>query len=184
MRKPVRRCVLLWLSALCALTSCGIPATDVIQAGGPASGIVPVANLYFVRSERLVAVPREMTGEFDLSWVMAALMKGPSERESAEGVRSDLPVVDVVLATPAPSDGRPEPAETVATRSFVTVTKSDDRVLLTLAAVMGSGLGKAQLVCTVMAAQRVISPGAKPKPVTLVEPDGRRADDAGQNCPG
>ena len=46
------------LLALLALTSCGIPATGVVEAGGPASGVLPLTPVYFVEGGRLVPVPR------------------------------------------------------------------------------------------------------------------------------
>jgi hypothetical protein len=41
---------LLLLASLLALSSCGIPATGVVEAGDPASGIPPVTQVYFVAS--------------------------------------------------------------------------------------------------------------------------------------
>ena len=38
------------LLTLLALTSCGIPATGVVEAGGPASGTLPMTRVYFVEN--------------------------------------------------------------------------------------------------------------------------------------
>ena len=70
------------------LTACGVPPSDVIEAGEPASGMVPpvrrhsvpaVVSLYFLDDGDLTAYPRTVGDPADLGSVVAQLFGGPRQ---------------------------------------------------------------------------------------------------------
>ncbi|MFJ3926226.1 hypothetical protein [Streptomyces sp. NPDC090022] len=74
-----------------ALTACGVPPSDVIQAGEPASGMpapgptppAPFAvHLYFWNNGDVVAYPRRINGPGDLGNVVDQLFSGPTASEA------------------------------------------------------------------------------------------------------
>ncbi|MGW2723533.1 GerMN domain-containing protein [Streptomyces sp. NPDC001492] len=166
MRAGRRSAFLLWLPMLGALTSCGIPTTGVVEAGGPASGVAPTLRVYFVAGRTLRGVDRSLAGPVDVESAVRVLLKGPTRAEQAEGLYTVLP---------------PE----ASLMSRVTVTSRDGRVTIRLSAGPGGSgeLAAAQLICTAVAAQRVIAPGADPQPVTVTGPDGLDIRGTGTRCP-
>lgn len=167
MRAGRRSAFLLWLAMPGALTSCGIPTTGVVEAGGPASGIAPTLQVYFVAGGSLRGVDRSLAGPVDVESAIRVLLKGPTRAERTEGLYTVLPPQASMM-------------------SHVTVTSRDGRVTIRLSAVpAGSGdLAAAQLICTTVAAQRVIAPGADPQPVTVTGPGGLDIRGTGTRCPG
>ncbi|MFF4362044.1 GerMN domain-containing protein [Streptomyces sp. NPDC001604] len=161
-----RSAFLVWLPMLGALASCGIPTTGVVEAGGPASGVAPTLQVYFVAGRTLRGVDRMLAGPVDVESAVRVLLKGPTRAERAEGLYTVLP---------------PE----ASLMSRVTVTSRDGRVTIRLSAVPGNSgdLAAAQLICTTVAAQRVIAPGADPQPVTVTGPGGLYARGNGTRCP-
>ncbi|CAL9486353.1 hypothetical protein [Streptomyces sp. enrichment culture] len=89
------------LTGLTALTGCGVPASDVIEAGGPASGMpgpAPTASaapavvpLFFLTDGELTAYPRPAADAGDLTSVVRLLFEGPNEKERAMSATTDLP---------------------------------------------------------------------------------------------
>ncbi|CAL9479502.1 hypothetical protein [Streptomyces sp. enrichment culture] len=84
------------------LTGCGVPASDVIEAGAPASGMpgpAPTADptepaavpLFFLTDGELTAYPRPATDAADLASVVRLLLEGPNEKERATSATTDLP---------------------------------------------------------------------------------------------
>lgn len=71
---------LLFAAAL-LLAGCGIPATGVVQAGDPATGVRPTAVLYFIADDQLVPVYREMTEPVHVNTAMELLLAGPDGRD-------------------------------------------------------------------------------------------------------
>ncbi|MFM9445562.1 hypothetical protein [Streptomyces acidiscabies] len=69
------------LAALLALSSCGIPATGVVEAGGPASGIAPVTAVYYVRDGALSAAarPTGLPGDPDDALSLLLTLPPPGE---------------------------------------------------------------------------------------------------------
>ncbi|WP_051371096.1 hypothetical protein [Streptomyces sp. 142MFCol3.1] len=73
-----------------ALSACGVPSSDVIEAGEPASGMFPgsqysvpvVVSLYFLDDGALKAYPRKMRGPVDLGTAVRRLFDGPTKSES------------------------------------------------------------------------------------------------------
>ncbi|MFH9330706.1 hypothetical protein ACH4KU_17170 [Streptomyces althioticus] len=90
------------LMGLTALTGCGVPASDVIEAGAPASGMpgpVPTADLtapatvplFFLKDGEPTAYLRPATDAADLTSVVRLLLEGPNEKEEALSATTDLP---------------------------------------------------------------------------------------------
>ncbi|MFD5271607.1 hypothetical protein [Streptomyces sp. NPDC058335] len=187
--RAVPRAVLLAVPALCALASCGIPTTGVVEAGGPASGVVPTIRVHFVAGDgTLVAVPRRTVAPVDVESAVAVLLEGPTEAERVKRLTTLLPLPGL-LATPVPAatatDGPvAAPQEEVRTADLVKVVAEDDRVSIEFTAVSGglTGLAVDQLVCTALGAQRVAEPGAEPLPVTVTGPGGRPVEGTGASC--
>lgn len=187
--RAVRRAVLLAVPALCALASCGIPTTGVVEAGGAASGVVPTIRVYFVAGDgTLVAVPRRTVAPVDVESAVAVLLEGPTEAERVKRLTTLLPLPGL-LATPVPAatatDGPVAvPQEEVRTADLVKVVAEDDRVFIEFTAASNelTGLPVDQLVCTALGAQRVAEPGAEPLPVTVTDPGGRPVEGTGASC--
>lgn len=182
----LRRTALLLLPALCALTSCGIPATGVVQAGGPAVGIVPKTRVYFVRDGRLVPVPRETDAPGDVDSAVELLLLGPSDAERNKRMRTDLPPGVLNLAGVPPATGDPSAApQGDSAPGRATVTERDGEITVQLTS-LNDGLGDLaadQVICTAVAAQRVADPGAEPAPVSVTDPGGRRVEGTPGRCP-
>ncbi|MDQ1049492.1 hypothetical protein [Streptomyces sp. V4I2] len=188
--RTLRRAALLAVPVLCALASCGIPTTGVVQAGGPASGVVPTIRVYFVADGTLVAVPRRTVAPVDVESAVEVLLEGPTEAERVKRLTTLLPLpgllptaVPAAPAAPATDGAMPVPQE-VRTADLVKVTATDDRVSIELTAAMGevTGLAADQLLCTALGAQRVADPGTEPLPVTVTGPRGRPVEGTGTNC--
>ncbi|MEV0634318.1 hypothetical protein AB0I77_04930 [Streptomyces sp. NPDC050619] len=185
--RAVRRGALA-VSALCALVSCGIPTTGVVEAGGPAGGVVPRIRVYFVADDTLVGVPRRTVAPVDVETAVEALLQGPTGAERAKRLTTLLPL-QALLPSPVPAapatDGPTEgPQEADAAADLVKVVTEDDRVSLELTAGIRElpGIAVDQLVCTALGAQRVADPGARPLPVTVTGPGGRPVEGTGAGC--
>ncbi|MGW5159507.1 hypothetical protein ACWEPN_28870 [Nonomuraea wenchangensis] len=79
--------------ALVAVAGCGVRPSDVILAGDPPSGPVQHATavtLYLVKDGRLSAVTRP-DGRLSPADALALLAAGPTPREQAHGLTSEVP---------------------------------------------------------------------------------------------
>lgn len=185
------RSALLLSAAVCALTSCGIPTTGVVQAGGPAAGVVPMTRLYFVRDGALVGVRRATDAPGDVESALRNLLRGPTDAQLGMGLTTRLPqragLPTVVPAVPVTGGAASAVPETTDAADLVTVTVRDHRISVELSVPAGElsdpGLAAAQLVCTADAAQRVAEPDTEPDPVTVTAADGRRIGGASVRCP-
>ncbi|MFC3576598.1 hypothetical protein ACFOZ0_25610 [Streptomyces yaanensis] len=182
----VRRAALLFLPALYALTSCGIPTTGVVEAGGPASGVVPTIRVYFVLDGALVGRPRQTVAPVDVESALKVLLLGPNDAERTKGVTTRLPLPTGMWDWSAPATGGATavPPENHST-DLVKVTTRDDGISVELTPWPGefSNLAAAQIICTATAAQRVAAPAAEPAPVTVTGPDGRHVEGTAVRCP-
>ncbi|MEU5595084.1 hypothetical protein [Streptomyces sp. NPDC020298] len=197
--RGVRRSASLILPALCALASCGIPTTGVVEAGGPADGVVATTSVYLVADRTLVPVPRQMASAVGVEPAVRLLFQGPTEKERLKGLHTLLPLLPSTAATSIPTD-TPTDARTdtptddpthvrpeaTPASDPVKVTSNDGHVLIELSVPTArpAGLAASQLICTAVAAQRVADPGTEPLPVTVTDPDGRRTEGTGKQCPG
>jgi hypothetical protein len=150
------------LVSLVAVAACGVRPSDVIPVGDPPSGAVAPTSeitLYLVKNGRLSAVtrPGRRLSQAD---TLALLADGPTAREQAQGLTTDVPPeAGPFSVTAAP--GRP-PGHLVVTPS----TPAGEL----------SALAVEQIVCT--AAARV---PAGPAQVTVV---GAGQDVGPRSCPG
>ncbi|MFJ8535925.1 hypothetical protein [Streptomyces sp. NPDC093591] len=177
------------LSALFTLASCGIPETGVVEAGGPASGVIPMIPVYFVADGSLIAAPRRTPASVDVESAVELLLLGPSDAERAKGLTTRLVLSGMPTLAPDP---RATPAATYSlppeeppAADPVEVTTSDTGVSIELAAEAGElpGLAVDQLTCTALGVQRLADPRAEPSPVTVTGPDGREMEGSGASCP-
>ncbi|MFF7052889.1 hypothetical protein ACFY94_31520 [Streptomyces griseorubiginosus] len=161
------------LLALLALTSCGIPATGVVEAGGPASGALPLTPVYFVENGRLVAMQRNTGRPGDPTDALRLLWDGPLAGEGGtdrlDSLTTELPALPTAMALPSvatdvpgsplsdPSGAAGNPASDTPT-----VTVAGNTMTIRLPAGMSglSDLGVRQLVCTATAAYRLTRPSA------------------------
>ncbi|MGV9289471.1 hypothetical protein [Streptomyces sp. NPDC003719] len=177
----VRRTLPALLTAALALSACDIPATGVVEAGEPATGIleppgatpepsrtraVPAAvvPLYFVSDGALVPVTRTLPGGAELGSTVLMLFKGPDAEERRKGLTTDLP--PTATAPTIRTDG-------------ATVT-----VELPPAAARLSDTAVDQLACTVAGARLHQDPELGSAQVTVEQPGGRLAGRSSDDCPG
>ncbi|WP_328745150.1 hypothetical protein OHT57_06910 [Streptomyces sp. NBC_00285] len=169
---------------LLVLTSCGIPATGVVEAGGPASGTLPITPVYFVRDGGLVAMPRTTELPGDPAAALRLLLAGPmsGEGRSGEDVSTEIPALPTSMAPPpasADATGQPSP-------DGPTVTVNGDAMSIRLPADTGplSGVAVRQVVCTAAAAYRFTRPSADPVTAEVVYGGGRGVRGSDEGCPG
>lgn len=91
-----RRMLATGLVSFVAVAGCGVRPSDVILAGDPPSGAVApttTITLYMVRNGRLNAVTRPGPGGRPLFTedTLALLAAGPTAREQAHGLTTDVP---------------------------------------------------------------------------------------------
>jgi hypothetical protein len=180
--KPQRRVPLL---ALLAVTSCGIPATGVVEAGGPASGSLPLTQVYFVENGALVATPRttERPGEPEAALLL--LMAGPLTGEGrVGGLSTEVPGVPTSAALPtatADSPDSPGPPPSDAP----TVTVKGDRMTIQLPLAIGklSDIGARQVICTAAAAYRLTRPSVGALTAEVADGAGQRVRGSDEGCP-
>ncbi|MEV2210198.1 hypothetical protein AB0H86_01540 [Streptomyces sp. NPDC050997] len=185
----LRRSALLLLPALCGLlASCGIPATGVVEAGGPASGVASNVRVYLVLDGALIGVRRAIVAPVDVESALRVLLQGPTDAEQAKRITTMLPL-PMALPTsariPPAATGQAEAPQEAVARKALKVTARDDRVLVELSVTEGelTNTAATQMLCTALGAQRVADPGGDPVPVTVMTPDGRRFEGAGARCP-
>ncbi|MEV1061591.1 hypothetical protein [Streptomyces sp. NPDC050263] len=101
--------LLVGLTAVLTLAACGVPPSDVIRAGPPASGMAPprpkapsVIRLYFLRDGDLTPYPRKVDDRGDLGVVVRLLFGGPIASEAGTAT-TELPRLtgapDVVIGS-------------------------------------------------------------------------------------
>ncbi|MFF1440364.1 hypothetical protein [Streptomyces sp. NPDC058295] len=199
--RAVRRAALLCVPALWTLVSCGIPATGVVEAGGPAHGLVPMLRVYLVENGSLVAVPRRPAGAVDAESAVMHLFEGPTDAERAKRLTTLLPPLAAAPAsalasappfpasvppTAGPSGGAD--AETAASAA-VSVNARGGVVSIHLRYVTEelSDLAMAQLICTAAEAQRTTDTGtgtgAEAVIVKVTNAHGRSVEGSDERCP-
>ncbi|MER6247144.1 MULTISPECIES: hypothetical protein [Streptomyces] len=183
------------LLALLALTSCGIPATGVVEAGGPASGVLPLTPVYFVEDGRLVAVQRNTGRPGDPTDALRLLIAGPLAGEggtdTTDGLTTELPLLPTAMALPSaavdvpggsPSDSPGAAGSSASDTPTATVTGNTMTIRLPVGMAGLSDLGVRQLVCTATAAYRLTRPGT-PSMTTAVTGGGHLVRTSDARCP-
>jgi hypothetical protein len=155
--------VLLLATAL-LLSGCGIPSTDVVQSGDPATGVRPGVLLYFLADDdHLVPVSREVAEPVDIRGTVELLLAGPGERDRMLGLTTALPRI-------------PTPA----------ISAEDARVTLRLPA--GTEplppLAARQLICTVAEARLTddLDTAAAGVTVVVTGPNRQRTQGTSHGC--
>ncbi|MFJ9154082.1 hypothetical protein ACIRP7_39935 [Streptomyces sp. NPDC102270] len=177
--KLLRRVPLL---ALLAVTSCGIPATGVVEAGGPASGTLPQTPVYFVEGGALVAMPRTTERPGDPEAALRLLMAGPLAGEGRQdGLATEVPGVPTAMALPPATDGPGEPPSP----DTPTVTVKGNAMTIRLPAGMDrlSGTGVRQIVCTAAAAYLLTRPSDATVTAEVTGGDGWQVRASDESCP-
>ncbi|WP_433918100.1 hypothetical protein OIE50_08950 [Streptomyces canus] len=170
------------LLSLLALTSCGIPATGVVEAGGPASGTLPMTPVYFVENGALVAMPRTTELPGDPEAALQLLMTGPLAGEGRSGrLSTEVPGVPTAMALPPAIDEPTNPPSPGAP----TVTVEGDAMAIRLPPGMDglSDTGVRQIVCTAAAAYRLTRPSDATVTAEVTDGGGRRVTASDEGCP-
>ncbi|MFE6822717.1 hypothetical protein [Streptomyces sp. NPDC057690] len=199
--RGVRRVVLLCVPALWTLVSCGIPATGVVEAGGPAYGLVPMLRVYLVENGSLVAVPRRSVGVVDAESAVMSLLEGPTDTERAKRLTTLLPPLAAAPAsaptsTPTPLGSAPATVDpsggsaAEAAGSAAVSVKARSGVVSIHLRYVGeelSDLATAQLICTAAEAQRTTDTGtgtgAEAVTVEVTNARGRSVEGSDERCP-
>ncbi|MFJ4200902.1 hypothetical protein ACIP2Y_14915 [Streptomyces sviceus] len=178
--KPLRRVPLL---VLLALTSCGIPATGVVQAGGPASGTLPQTPVYFVeKNGALAAVPRTTELPGDPEAALRLLMAGPLEGEGRlGGLFTEVPGLPTAAALP--TDTAAAPGEPSSDAPTVTVDGNAMTIRLPPGMETLSDTGVRQLICTAAAAYRLTRPSLQAVTAEVTDGAGRLVRGSDEGCP-
>ncbi|GAB3726143.1 hypothetical protein GCM10027598_44650 [Amycolatopsis oliviviridis] len=144
------------LAAAALVAACGVQPTGVVPAGpGPsiratsgARGLGGV-TLYFVSDGRVIPVTRPSEGFISPEGAITMLLKGPTEREAAQGLTTFVPLgVDQVRVYPGDPSSLSLP---------FSVRKLSDQAIN-------------QLVCTVIAASTNTGQAAQPPGVNVISP--------------
>lgn len=190
--RPVHRAALLAVSSVLGLSSCDIPATGVVEAGGPASGIPPAALVYYVRNGTLVAVSRKVPEAGDVTTAVAALLLGPTPQERRENLTTRL-ARQFLLASPAPTatqngtttpTASQPPTETPAEAVRVTMQDGDISVELPWYAAELSSLAADQVICTAAHAYLLTRRDLNSVTVTVTDAAGHPTEGTDDRCPG
>ncbi|MFF0093477.1 hypothetical protein ACFYSF_26435 [Streptomyces canus] len=170
------------LLTLLALTSCGIPATGVVEAGGPASGTLPMTRVYFVENGALVAMPRTTELPGDPRAALQLLMAGPLAGEGRSGkLSTEVPSLPTAMALPPAADEPAKPPSPDAP----TVTVKGDAMTIRLPPGMDglSDIGVRQIVCTAAAAYRLTRPSDATVTAEVTDGGGLRVTASDEGCP-
>ena len=151
------------VGAALLLSGCGIPATGVVQAGDPATGVRPTAVLYFIADDQLVPVYREVTEPIHVRRAVELLIGGPDVLDRRRGLTTAF----TRISTPAISaDGA---------RVSVQLSPYTDPLV---------PIAARQLICTVAEAHLADDPDAVRTGVTVTVTglNGWRAQGSSHDC--
>jgi hypothetical protein len=170
------------LLSLLALTSCGIPATGVVEAGGPASGTFPMTQVYFVENGALVGMPRTTELPGDPEAALQLLMNGPLAGEGRSGrLSTEVPSLPTAMALPPATD---EPGNPSAPDAPTVSVKGDAMTIRLPPGMDGlSDIGVRQIVCTAAAAYRLTRPSDATVTAEVIDGGGRRITASDEGCP-
>ncbi|MEV7069485.1 hypothetical protein [Streptomyces sp. NPDC093990] len=170
------------LLALLAVTSCGIPATGVVEAGGPASGTLPLTQVYFVENGALVATPRTTGEPGEPEAALELLLEGPLAEDRRLGALStEVPGLPTSAALPTAS--AEAPGEPAFDAPRVRVEGGTMTVRLPSGVGRLTDIGVRQVVCTAAFAYRLNRPSAGALTVEVADGSGRRVRGSDEGCP-
>ncbi|WP_053850829.1 hypothetical protein [Streptomyces sp. NRRL B-24085] len=171
------------LLALLAVTSCGIPATGVVEAGGPASGTLPLTRVYFVENGALVATPRTTEEPGEPEAALALLMEGPLAEDGRRlgGLSTEVPGLPTSAALPTAT--AETPGEPASDAPRVRVQGATMTVRLPPGVGRLTDIGVRQVVCTATFAYRLNRPSVGALTVEVADGTGRRVRGSDEGCP-
>ncbi|MCX5361128.1 hypothetical protein OG864_20690 [Streptomyces sp. NBC_00124] len=177
--KPAHATALLVAASALLLSACDIPATGVVEAGGPASGIPPTVPIYLVRDGALVAVPRTISDAGEPVTAVESLLKGPTPQERRKRLTTELARQLPVTTRPTPSPAEPSPEESVR---LMTET---DGLYLELPRYAGkmTTLAANQVICTAARAYLLTRPDLDSTTVTVTDAAGGTFEGDVERCP-
>lgn len=191
--RPARGTALLLAGASAlALSACDIPATGVVEAGGPATGIPATVPIYLTRDDALVAVPRRLADAGEPGTAVEALLQGPSPQERRKGLSSDLErQPGAARPTPPPTESSAQGAEgewkwpAEGEGQGARVRTRSDRVYVELPHYPGplSPLAADQVICTAARAYLLVRRDLDSTTVTVTDATGRTVRGSDEGCP-
>ena len=191
--RPTRRTALMLATTTLAvastlgLSACDIPATGVVEAGGPASGVPATIAIYLIRDGALVAVPRTIADPGEPASAVEALLQGPTPQERRKGLTSALAGRSTSAPpTRAPSLFSPSSAEPSTEQvKELWVTTRNDQVYVELPLYSGklSALAANQVSCTAARAYLLTRRDLDSTTVTVTDATGRTFEGDDGRCP-
>ncbi|MEU6709876.1 hypothetical protein ABZ897_00235 [Nonomuraea sp. NPDC046802] len=134
-----RRVLAAGLVSLVAVAGCGVQPSDAIRVGDPPSGrVAPTiasatkTTLFLVKNGRLSAVTRTSDRPLFKADRLALLAAGPTEREQAQGLTTDVPPEAGPFSVTAMPDGHM--AVTLSTPAGELSTLAIEQIVCTAAA--------------------------------------------------
>ncbi|MFF4273241.1 hypothetical protein [Streptomyces sp. NPDC001536] len=176
--KPAQATALLVAASALLLSACDIPATGVVEAGGPASGIPPVVPIYLIQDDALVAVPRAISDAGEPVRAVEALLRGPTAQERRKRLTTALAFPPAtVRPTPSPAEDLPDEA--------VRLTARDDSVYVELPSYAGdlTRLAADQVICTAARAYLLTREDLESTTVTVTDATGEVVVGDVERCP-
>ncbi|NNN38286.1 hypothetical protein HLK59_49985 [Streptomyces sp. S3(2020)] len=176
--KPAHATALLFAASALLLSACDIPATGVVEAGGPASGIPPTVPVYLIRDGALVAVSRTISDAGEPVTAVESLLQGPTPQERRERLTTALAVQPTPLR-PTPSPTEPLPDEAVR------LTAQNNAVHVELPSYAGdlTRLAADQVICTAARAYLLTREDLESTTVTVTDATGEVVVGGVERCP-
>ncbi|EME60754.1 hypothetical protein [Amycolatopsis decaplanina] len=154
----MRTRVLPALAAAALMAACGVQPTGVVEAGpGPSirattgPNVLGGLTLYFVSDGRVIPVTRPSEGFISPEGAITLLLKGPTEREAAQGLTTFVP----------PEVGRVE-----------VYSGDPSSIVLPFSLRKLSDQAINQLICTAIAASTATGRTPRSQGVNVTSPDG------------
>lgn len=188
--KPAHVTALLVAASALLLSGCDIPATGVVEAGGPATGVAPTVQIYLIQDGALVAVSRTVPDVGEPVRAVESLLQGPTPQERRKRLTTDLalqrpatPTADTAPTTastpPTPSPAEPLPDDAVR------LTARNNSVYVELPAYTGdlTPLAADQVICTAARAYLLTREDLESTTVTVTDAAGEVAEGGVERCP-
>lgn len=188
--KSAHATALLVAASALLLSGCDIPATGVVEAGGPATGVAPTVQIYLIQDGALVAVSRTVPDVGEPVRAVESLLQGPTPQERRKRLTTDLalqrpatPTADTAPTTastpPTPSPAEPLPDDAVR------LTARNNSVYVELPAYTGdlTPLAADQVICTAARAYLLTREDLESTTVTVTDATGEAVEGGVERCP-
>lgn len=196
--KSAHATALLVAASALLLSGCDIPATGVVEAGGPATGVAPTVQIYLVQDGALVAVSRTVPDVGEPVRAVESLLQGPTPQERRKRLTTDLalqrpatPTADTapttattIAPTTASTPPTPSPAEPLPDDA-VRLTARNNSVYVELPAYTGdlTPLAADQVICTAARAYLLTREDLESTTVTVTDATGEAVEGGVERCP-